>query len=153
VLNTFAELAAKRLMSGLFGSGGAGGLLGGLSGGAMLGIGVGAFALSRLFGGDGARKGYKKPPGTISARPNTQANDMMPRGSEIRSSVGSALQEGTAVRLFGTFEAMRQSLVNIEGLLRNGALLGGGTSSSGLDKALGARSQSLRLAAGVAVVG
>jgi tape measure domain-containing protein len=153
VINAFAELAAKRLMGSLFGEAGVGGLLGGLSGGAMLGIGVGAFALSRLFGGDGARKGYKKPPGTISARPNTQANDMMPRGSEIRSSVGSALQEGTAVRLFGTFEAMRQSLVNIEGLLRNGALMGNGTSSSGLDKALGVRSQSLRLAAGVAVVG
>ena len=56
------------------------------------------------------------------------------------------------MRLFATFEAMRQSLANIESLIRAGAM-SGGTSASGLDRVLGARSQSLRLAAGVAVVG
>lgn len=160
VLNTVAELASKRLMDAIFGgAGGAGGLLGKLSGGAMLGIGVGAFALSKMFTG---QKGpsYRanntprydangQDPRQIAARAALAANQ--PSAQEVRSSVSGALQEGTAVRLFGTFEAMRTSLANIEALLRSGAMMGG-TSASGVDRVLGARVQSLRVASGVAVI-
>lgn len=136
-----------------------GGFLSKILGPVGIGLAVGAFAVSGMTRRSG-------PSYTANRTPRYEANGTDPRqlaareflagntstaGSMTRSAVGSTLTENTASRLFGTFDAMRRSLSNIEALLRAGAM-GGGTSVAAMNRELGLDSQRLRLAAGVAVV-
>lgn len=165
VLNTVAELASKRLMESVFGgASGVGGLGALLSSPLAIGAGVGAL----VFGAIGRRSG---PSYGANNTPRYDANGMDARqvaarewlaaqqgtnNAPVRASVAGALTENTATRLFATFDAIRRATERgaaaaerMEARLAAGV---GAASDLTIDRVLGARSQSLRLASGVAVV-
>lgn len=186
-LDTFAELASRRLMQGLFGGGKDGGLgaLGGVLGGpAGFALGLGALALGGIFGGSRSRPSPRDEFGFTEAERRDPANqarirsrmdelarlrtagfdDVGEGANQRRQSVAGLLTQTSAARMLGVLESIR---IGIYTLVEQGRSGGGGggvaqesspaaaalsSLVSGLDAAMGVRSQALRLAAGVGTV-
>lgn len=177
VIGTAAELASRNLMNAIFGRAGAGGLGGLASNPLVAGLAVGGAILGSIFGGRSRGPSYR-----ANATPRYEMNGTDERqaaarewlaeqsrrgdvGAQVRQSVGNLVTETSAMRLVGEATSARVLLTEIRDLLRAGAAGGptvtinGAPSSAAqsaaalVDRALGLRTQQLRLASGAGVIG
>lgn len=180
LLNTVAELAAKRLMDRIFAGGGkagGGGLLGFLGG--PIGIAAGVFGIGAAIAGRNRARNardaqWNRPSPWAAAEidrlraENAALTTRATEGNQLRQSVGGVLTETSASRIVGNLESIRVGIFRLVALAEAGAMggpsvtvnNGGGTNTSPgasvaalVDRAMGVTTQRLRLASGAAVIG